>query len=76
MLPAYARNIFRIFFVNDANFASFELLWFDFYKSNQVFAGPSINIVFGDLEKQTLHIANKINGAETQWTLGDSFHLM
>jgi len=31
---------------------------------------------FGLPGDQTLHIANKINGAETQWTLGDSFHLM
>lgn len=31
---------------------------------------------FGLPEDQNLQIAKKINGAETQWTLGDSFHLM
>ena len=31
---------------------------------------------FGLPEDQNLQIAKKINGAETQWTLCDSFHLM
>ena len=31
---------------------------------------------FGLSEDQNLQISKKINGAETQWTLGDSFHLM